>query len=337
LKVLANPVNEIETQTVNGILQKTIFSNVPELLGLSLQESAARFIGRQGLDVFNAAIASAIADAFGGNKEKIQEAIANGDYEFLLLRPMTRAESNNPAGSTPSSAHARPSGEKPEAGDLFSRIVNIETEQLVGKGVKSPAATRVVGGWAIMFLMFALNGAATSLLDERKTGILQRLLAAPVTRTQILWARFLFGVVLGLVQLITVFSTGSVLYGIDVIGHIGNLVIISIAAAAACTSLGMLIASVSDTPESAMGLATFLVLTMSALGGAWFPVSFMPPFMQQFSKFTLTYWAMEGFAQVLWAGNTLIEILPTIGILLAITAGLMTIAIWRFNRGNLFG
>ena len=65
--------------------------------------------------------------------------------------------------------------------DLFSKIVKIETEQIVGKNVKSPAATRVVGGWAIMFLMFALNGAATSLFEERKAGIFHRLLAAPVT------------------------------------------------------------------------------------------------------------------------------------------------------------
>ena len=318
LKILANPVNEIETQTVNGILQKAIFSNVPELLGQSLQETAKRVIGQEGIDTFNAAIASAIASAFGGDKEQIQERIAKGDYGFSRLKLATSGRTNSPAG------------------DLFSRLVNIETEQLVGKDVKSPAATRVVGGWAIMFLMFALNGAATSLFEERKAGIFQRLLAAPVTRAEILWSRFLFGVVLGVVQLVTVFSAGSLLYGIDVIGHLGNLIIISMAAAAACTALGMFIASVSDTPESAMGLATFLVLTMSALGGAWFPVSFMPPFMQQFAKFTLTYWAMEGFNQVLWAGNTLIEILPTIGILLAITGGIMAIAIWRFNRGNLF-
>ena len=43
--------------------------------------------------------------------------------------------------------------------------------------MRSPAATRVVGGWAIMFLMFALNGAATSLFEEKKSGMFQRLLA----------------------------------------------------------------------------------------------------------------------------------------------------------------
>jgi ABC-2 type transport system permease protein len=76
---------------------------------------------------------------------------------------------------------------------------------------------------------------------------------------------------------------------------------------------------------------------MSACGGAWFPIALMPPFMQQVGKFTLVYWAMEAFSQVLWAGNSFVQILPTVGILLGIAAGVMAIAVWRFNRGNLFG
>lgn len=109
-----------------------------------------------------------------------------------------------------------------------------------------------------------------------------------------------------------------------------------LATAAACTALGMFIASVSASPEAAHGIAMFVVLTMSACGGAWFPVSFMPEFMQQIAKFTLTYWAMDAFAQVLWAGKTFIQILPSLAILSGIAAGVMALAIWRFNRGRLF-
>ena len=317
LKVLSDPQNEIETQTVNGLLQKTIFSQVPELFGQSLQGNARDRIGPDRLETFNGAIADAVARAFGGDPAEIRDAIARGDFGTSALGAQNAA---------PGSA----------TNDVFSRVVRIETEQVVGRDVKSPAATRVVGGWAVMFLMFALNGAATSLFEEKKSGMFQRLLAAPVTRADILWARFLHGIILGLVQLVTVFSIGSLLYGIDVVNHLGNLAVVCVATAAACTALGMFIASVSSSPEAAQGLATFVILTMSACGGAWFPVSFMPEFMQQLAKFTITYWAMDGFAQVLWAGKSLLEILPTVGILLGITAGVMAAAIWRFNRGRLF-
>ena len=45
---------------------------------------------------------------------------------------------------------------------------------------------------------------------------------------------------------------------------------------------------------------------------------------------------MEGFDQVLWLNGSLTDLLPTLGILAGITAGVMAIAVWRFNRGNLF-
>ncbi len=323
LKFFSNPLNEIEAQTVNGLLQKAIFSHVPELLGQSLQAKARDLIGEQRFGAFNDALATAIANGFGGDRDEIRASLERGD--FGLSRVADRGTEAGQSGDG-----------KNGATNYFSKIISIENVQVVGRDVRSPAATRVVGGWAIMFLMFALNGAATSLFEEKKSGMFQRLLAAPVTRAQILWSRFLFGVVLGLVQLVTVFFVGSLLYGIDVSSHLGNLVVMCVAAAAACTALGMFIASVSASQESAMGLATFLVLTMSACGGAWFPVSFMPEFMQQMARFTITYWAIDGFGQVLWAGRSFLQILPTVGILLGIAAAVMGLAVWRFNRGNLF-
>jgi ABC-2 type transport system permease protein len=59
--------------------------------------------------------------------------------------------------------------------------------------------------------------------------------------------------------------------------------------------------------------------------------------IQTFSKLTLVYWAMEGFSQVLWANASLAELLPTLGILGGMTAVVMAIAVWRFNRGKIFG
>jgi len=99
----------------------------------------------------------------------------------------------------------------------------------------------------------------------------------------------------------------------------------------------MFVAAFSPNAQAAAGLSTFLVLTMSATGGAWFPMSLMPEFMQTVGKFTLVYWSMEGFAQVLWAGDTLLEVLPIVGTLLGIAGAVMALSIWRLNRRNIFG
>src|SRR5690606_2157616 len=170
------------------------------------------------------------------------------------------------------------SGDSATDGSLFAQVLRIESVQVAGQDVKSPAATRIVGGWAVQFLLFSLSAAATALFYERDHGIFHRILAGPVGRAQILWSKFIYGVCIGLLQLMVLFIGGRFLYGIDVENHFGMLLLVCAFAAAACTSFGMLVASVSSSPEAASGLATFLILLMCAVGGAWFPVTFMPEF-----------------------------------------------------------
>jgi ABC-2 type transport system permease protein len=316
LKTYSNPRNAVEAETVNGLLQKTLFSEVPELLGQSLQARARAAIGTERMERFDDTVASAVADSFGGDKAAIKARMDNGYFE--------------PGGLDHGDAAA------PASGDVLSRIVKIDNVQVEGKGVKSPMATLLVGGWAMQFLLFAVTASATALFREKEHGIFQRVLSAPVTRGDILWSKFLYGICLGLAQLVILFLAGHLLYGIEIGSQAGLLVIVCVFAAAACTSFGMLIASISPTPESARGLATFVILLMCAIGGAWFPVSFMPEFIQTFSRFTLVYWSMEGFSQVLWARASLVELLPTLGYLALITSVVMGVSVWRFNKGRIF-
>ncbi len=320
LKTYSNPRNEIEAETVSGILQKTVFSKVPELLGQSLQARARSFLGDRRLDQFNSSVASAVSDAFGGSETGIKKRIEDGDFGLRQL-------DDDGSAAGPSAAAPR---------DVFSGIVKIDNVQVSGNDVKSPMATLLVGGWAMQFLLFAVTASATALFREKEHGIFQRVLSAPVTRGDILWSKFLYGICLGLLQLMILFFAGHVLFGVEIASHLGLLLLVCVFAAAACTSFGMLIAAISPTPDSARGLSTFVILLMCAVGGAWFPVSFMPEFIQRFSKLTLVYWSMEGFSQVLWSHETLAEILPTLGYLLLMTAVVMAFSVWRFNRGRIF-
>ncbi len=318
LRIYTNPRNEIETQLVNGILQKTIFSSMPQLLGQSLLARGRASIGAENQERFNRNLADNLARSYGGDPAEILKRIEQGDFGL---------------GDADAGAGADANG----SGGLVAQILQVETVQVAGQDVKSPAATRIVGGWAMQFLLFALSAAATALFYERDHGIFHRILAGPVSRSHILWSKFVYGISIGMVQLVVLFIGGRILYGIDVENHFGMLLLVCLFAAAACTAFGMLLAAVSSSPEAASGLATFLILLMCAIGGAWFPVTMMPAIIQQFSKLTLVYWAMEGFSQVLWSNATLLELLPTLGILGGMTALVMAVAIWGFNRGKLFG
>jgi ABC-2 type transport system permease protein len=321
MKFLYNPRNDIETQTVTGLLQKTIFTEAPAVLMQSLRKQAGAYIGVERTDKFYDEMAGAISEAFGYDREAVRESMKKGTmFEDRMAAPTQDASAS----------------ETPGAADFMDRIIKLEKEQLAGQQVKSPAATRSVGGWAMMFLMFSLSASAASLFDEKKAGLFLRLLSGPVSRAHVLWSKYLFCIALGLVQLVALFFAGRVLFGIDVTSNFGNLLFACLCAAMACTAFGMLLASVARTPAAANGMATFLILTMSAMGGAWFPLSFMPEFMQTLGKFTITYWSMEGFTAALWAGASFVEMLPWCGVQLAIAAVIMAVSLWRFQRGTIF-
>ncbi len=374
IRFLFNPRNEIESQMVNGLLQKTIFSNVPQLLGQSLQKNARRFLGDERFEQFNRTIANTVADSFGGDREEIYRRNVAGDFGFgAVSQPEVKPKTATPPGlrrldqtsqksearsqkpeitpSLPGTGRAagaqdqgtgsppenrKPKTQNQESPDLFSQMVKIDTEQVAGKELKNPMAARLVGGYAVMFLLFAVSGSAATLFEEKNSGVFQRLLSSPVRPVHILSARFVFGIILGLVQITTLFCAGRIFFGLDIVGHAGGLFVVSLASAAACSAFGLLIAAIAPSAAAANGIATFVVISMSAVGGAWFPVSFMPDYIQRVSKLTLVYWSVEGFADVLWAGRSLLEVLPKVGILAGMAAGVMFAAVWCFNRGKLF-
>jgi ABC-2 type transport system permease protein len=316
LVFLNNPRNDIETQTVNGLLQKVIFTSAPQALLQQLQDQTKDFIGSAETDRFYDDMSGVIAGAFDLDQTEVRADLDLGNLDF--------------------GASKDGSDKGEDVASFIDQIVQIEDEQLAGADVKSPGATRVVGGWAIMFLLFSVSGASTSLFEEKQAGIFHRVLASPVSRAHILWSKYLFNMLMGLVQLMVLFLAGQVLFGIEVTSHLPGLIVVALAASIACTAFGMLLSAVSPNPAAASGLATFLILTMSAIGGAWFPTSFMPEFIQMISKMTLVYWSMEGFLAVLWAQKSIIEILPILGVLLGMAAVVNAFSIWRFTRGNLF-
>jgi ABC-2 type transport system permease protein len=344
LEIYSDPRNPIETQMVSGMLQKTIFSSVPELLGESLKARAKNSIGEGRLEEFNRRMAHTVADTFGGDREQILARIQRGVFDLEDLAAQGRvnlpaqpdASRADASSATADQRPAQTGGKSVAPAAAFSQLVRIRNEQVVGKEVKNPEATRVVGGYAVMFLLFALSSSSAAFFDEKRSGMFQRLLSMPVRRSQLLWSRFLYGILFGLLQLMVLFFAGSFLYGMEVVSHLGNLLVVCAATAAACTAFGMLLAALTRSQHAASSLGTLLVLTMSACGGAWFPVSFLPEVMQQFSRFTIVYWALDGFSQVLWAGNSLVQVLPTVGILLGIAFSVMAVAVWRFDRSKLF-
>jgi ABC-2 type transport system permease protein len=311
LKFYYDPKNDMEMQIIQGVLQQTIMTEVPDIFLRGMQKQAIKYLGPDSGKAFNKEIASTVGKYFRFDPKWM-------DANTYPLDDSLATESKE--------------GQK----EYFQNILQLERIQLVGQDIANPWATRGVGGWAMMFLLFALTGSATSLFDEKKSGVVLRILSAPISRADILWSKYAFNVSLGLIQLLILFLAGSILYKIDILSNFFNLILVLLASAIACTAFGMFLASISKTTAQASGFGTFLILAMSSIGGAWFPVSFMPDFIQTISKGTIVFWSMDGIQQVLWRGVSTMEILPNLGVLCGVAFVVSLISLWQFKKGHVF-
>ncbi|MFN7027239.1 MAG: ABC transporter permease [Pseudorhizobium sp.] len=190
---------------------------------------------------------------------------------------------------------------------------------LVGPRQSANAAvTYYAGAVAILFLLFSALQSAATLIDERSSGILDRIAVVPGGTDMVVYGKFLFLVFQGIIQVGLIFAAAIIVYDVDVISHLWLWLLITLAAAMAASGLALAVATVCTTKQQAQTISTFVVLVCSAVGGSMVPRFMMPPWLQELGRFTPNAWVIEAYHGVLWRGEALPELLPKLASLLAL-------------------
>lgn len=196
------------------------------------------------------------------------------------------------------------------------------------KTVRPPSLVDyLVPGYSLMFVFFLIPSLATGVVEERQTGTLRRLLAAPLPRSRILVGKMLPYFLIAVVQFVFVLGVSSLLFGVDLGGSPLGLAFIILPSALAMAALGVLIASFAHSQGQADGLAIVLVLAMAVVSGAMFPAIQIPGLQ----NITPHYWAMQGFLNVIARGQGVEGALLPAGVLLTMAAVFFTAGAVRFS------
>ncbi len=179
-------------------------------------------------------------------------------------------------------------------------------------------------------LVFLLNGAGVIIL-ERTQGTLRRLLVMPMRKGVILSGKLVGIFVAGLMQAAILILAGQFLFGVNWGQSPVALVLMVLATTFAITSMGMMIAGVARTFAQAAALSNILMYSIAAIGGAWWPIEITPSWMQQIARATPTFWAMQGYNDIITRGLGAVAVLPEVAILLGFGIAFLTMGIWRFR------
>lgn len=183
-------------------------------------------------------------------------------------------------------------------------LITIEsaTDADAQSGPTDPSVSYYVGATIAMFLLFsAMHGAALA-IEERGTGITERLLLGPSGAFHMLLGRFIYLTLQGSVQAGIILTVAAVFFAVPVLPALPLVVALSVLTAAACAAIALLVAVLARTPIQMNTLATFLVLLFSAIGGSMVPRFMMPGWLQNLGWATPNAWTIEGFYSVLARG-----------------------------------
>ena len=140
--------------------------------------------------------------------------------------------------------------------------------------------------------------------------------------------KFLFLAAQGCVQMLLIFMTAWVVYGVDLPGHWQLWSLITLIASMAAAGLALLVAAICRTPAQARNMANITVILLSVIGGSMVPRFFMPPWLRELGWFTPNTWVLEAYSSVFWRNQGLESLLLPCGLLLSLTVVSLLGAQW---------
>ena len=173
--------------------------------------------------------------------------------------------------------------------------------------------TPILMGFFVFFFVFLISGMA--LLKERTTGTLDRLLATPVKRSDIVFGYMLaYSLVAALQTFVIVLSTIWLL-DLEVLGNIGDVIIVNIIFALVALSFGLLLSTLAKSEFQMMQFIPLVIIPQIFFSGI-IPLDAMADWVQSLGKLFPLYYAGHALSKIILNGTSLLKLGFDISILL---------------------
>ena len=197
-------------------------------------------------------------------------------------------------------------------------LLAFDERSLTSERSSIPPFEQHVPGFSLMFvLMGVLFGVAFGLRDELEWGTVTRLRIAPVSRGSLLAGKLLARFAIGVLQLLVLFLFGHLIFDISLGRSLPAFLLMVMAIVFSMVGFSLLVASFARSREQIIPLGLTVVMIVCALGGCWWPLYQVPEWMRELALGTLTAWGMDGIHDLILRDRGLVDVLPTIGVLVA--------------------
>jgi ABC-2 type transport system permease protein len=196
---------------------------------------------------------------------------------------------------------------------------------------RSPVNT-VPGLIGVILTMTMIMFTAVAIVRERERGNLELLITTPVRSSELMLAKVLPYVVIGLIQVTLVLLLGNLVFDVPLRGTLFDVYTVSLMFIVANLALGLVISTLVQTQFQAMQLTFFILLPSILLSGFMFPFDGMPRPAQIIAEALPMTHFMRLIRGVILRGANLTELSSELLVLVGFILAAMTLAILRFNK-----
>lgn len=210
-----------------------------------------------------------------------------------------------------------------ELSEIASSEQNVVTTEKDGKepisGMQYYAAAMCA-----MFVLFNTTIGAKSIIQERKTETLARLVSSPIGRHSIIFGKFLGTFYFSFLQLIVFVIATHYLFGVNWGSNILQVFAIGLAFSISVSGFSMIIAGIITEEKTADTIGGIGVQILALLGGSMIPLSAFPNSLQLLGNIAPNKWALESFVEIMNGTDWNTLLLP---ITVLISSGLVALFI----------
>lgn len=184
-------------------------------------------------------------------------------------------------------------------------------------------------GFFVFFFVFLITGIA--LLKERTSGTLERLLATPIKRSEIV-AGYMVGYGLfAFLQTIIIVLFGIYVLDIVHVGSIWLVLLINMLVALVSLSLGALLSSFAASEFQMMQFIPLIIVPQVFFSGI-FPLDSMAVWLQNFGRIMPLYYAADALNGVMYKGYAFPDIILNLSILACFAIVFITLNIISLKK-----
>lgn len=190
----------------------------------------------------------------------------------------------------------------------------------------------VLIGFVVFFFVFLISGMA--LLKERTSGTLERLLATPVKRSEIVYGYMLSYGLIAILQTAVVVLAAIWLLDVEVVGNLFHVIIVSVVLALVALAFGILLSTLAKSEFQMMQFIPLVIMPQLFFSGI-IPLSSIGDWAQTVGKFLPLTYSGDAMSQIILYGRGLGDILPNIGgllIFLVILTILNIVGLRRYRK-----